>query len=498
MDSKEVVVIGAGLGGLSAAIRLGAAGYRVTVLEQSGRSGGKAGSMMLGAYRFDTGPSLITMPEVFDQLFEEAGAVRSDLLPFQRLDTVCSYFFPDGSRFNAPGDPRALDGELVRTLGEAPGSGDEYLEYSRKIYEKSAPLFLHRSLHEWSTYRDPAVWRSLLRRGNLDVNRTMDQANRSFFRDPRTIQLFNRYATYNGSSPYKVPATLNIIPHVEYGMGAFGAPGGIYSIVKAMESLAVSAGVNFRFGEQALGIECRGPGGAVSAVRTGADVYPAGTVISNVDVQLTYRNLLNEPEAAAAVRYRSLEPSSSGLVFFWGMKRQFPELGLNNIFFSGDYPAEFRALFEELRLPGEPTVYVNITSKISPEDAPSGRENWFVLVNAPRNAGQSWKEETERVRKAVISRLNRALNTDIEPLIAVEETLDPAGIEAETGSLHGSLYGISSNTKTAAFLRHRNRSTQHPGLYFTGGSVHPGGGMPLAVLSGKIAADLVRSRNKQS
>lgn len=495
MDEREIVVIGAGLAGLSAAIRLAAAGFRVTVVEQSGRSGGKAGTMELGGFRFDTGPSLITMAEVFDQLFEEGGADRRELLPFRKLSTVCSYFFPDGSRFDAPGDPRLLDRELSRCLNEEPGSGAAYLDYSARIYRKSAPLFLHRSLHEWSTWRDPAVWRSILGKGDLDVNRTMDEANRSFFRDPRTIRLFNRYATYNGSSPFRVPATLNIIPHVEYTMGAWASEGGIYAIVREMEALARSLGVRFRFNEKAVRIYCGGPGRSVSRLLTDAGTIETDTVISTVDVQLTYRELLNDPEAPPARKYRSLEPSSSGLVFFWGMKREFPELEVNNIFFSDDYPSEFRALFDELRVPDDPTVYVNITSKVNGADAPAGKENWFVLVNAPRDAGQDWEKETAKARSAVISRLGRALETDIGPLIEAEETLDPRRIEEKTGSFHGSLYGISSNTKTAAFLRHRARSIRYPGLYFAGGSVHPGGGMPLAILSGKIASDIIKARS---
>jgi phytoene dehydrogenase-like protein len=174
------------------------------------------------------------------------------------------------------------------------------------------------------------------------------------------------------------------------------------------------------------------------------------------------------------------------------MGRSYQELGVNNIFFSSDYPAEFRALFDERRSPEDPTVYVNITSKVTPEDAPPGGENWFVLVNAPCNTGQDWQAAAAAARRRVLRRLTRALEREVENDIRVEWVMTPADIERDTGSRLGSLYGISSNTRLAAFLRHRNRSLRPRGLYLCGGSVHPGGGMPLAVLSGKITADLIR------
>ncbi len=493
-DVKDVVVIGAGLGALSTAIRLAAARFSVTVIEQSEQAGGKAGTLQLGPYRFDTGPSLITMAEVFDQLFHEAGEVREEQLPFTRLDTVCSYFFDDRSRFDAPGSPLELEKELSRVLGEKPGTGAAYLDYSRIIYEKSAPLFLYRSLHEPSSWIAPEVRHSLFKKGDLDVRRTMDEANRSLFQDPRTVQLFNRYATYNGSSPFQVPATLNIIPHVEYTLGAYGSPGGIIAIPEALYKLAKKLGVKFLFGEKAEEIITPGPGSPVEGVRTDKRTLPARIVVTNTDVRRTYEKLLKDPEAPLARRYRKLEPSSSGLVFFWGMKKGFPSLGLNNIFFSADYRAEFKALFDHLTLPEDPTIYVNISSKLSPVDAPEDGENWFILINAPRDNGQDWSALTTRARAAILRRLERILGEDVASAIREEASLNPRQIAETTGSSFGSLYGISSNSKTAAFLRHRNRSRRYPGLYFVGGSVHPGGGMPLAILSGKIAADLIKRR----
>ncbi|MDF1566380.1 MAG: FAD-dependent oxidoreductase [Spirochaetaceae bacterium] len=333
----------------------------------------------------------------------------------------------------------------------------------------------------------------------------MDAAHRRFFSDERAKQFFNRYATYNGSNPYAVPATLNIIPHVEYGIGGFAVKGGIVAIPRALERLARELGVEIHLNEKVERILTEGQPGRrfgrnaarVIGIRTsgnspgGKQDFPADEVVCNADVTTAYRHLLDDTTAPLAKRYRRLEPSSSGLVFFWAMGSDYPEFGLHNILFSSDYPREFGDIFERRRMPDEPTVYINITSKVDRWDAPSPGENWFVLVNAPPDEGQDWAAETSRTRKAVLSRIEKALGRDVSGDIRHESVLDPPAIAEQTSSHRGSLYGISSNSRGAAFLRHPNRSRRYRGLFFAGGSAHPGGGMPLVMLSGKIAADLV-------
>jgi phytoene desaturase len=462
----------------------------VDLYEQRGQVGGKAGSLSEDGFRFDTGPSLLTMPHVFAQLFAEVGESLEDSLTFVPLAPICRYFFPDGTRLSAFSDVETFGREIEAATVDTRASLERYLAYGRRLYDLTADLFLWHSLHEASSYLRLPALRSIFGLWRIDAMRSMDAAHRAFFRDARMVQLFDRYATYNGSSPYRAPATLNIIPYVEYGMGGYAVEGGIYAIPAALEGLARRQGVQIHLGTRVERILVRN--GRVAGIGAGGREQPYDLVVSNADVLRTYAELLQEPEAPLARRYLGLEPSSSGLVFFWGMKESYPELGVNNIFFSGDYPAEFRALFEEGRCPAEPTVYVNITSKVTPADAPAGGENWFVLVNAPCNSGQDWTAEAAAVRGRVLERLRRGLGRDVEAGIRVERVMSPADIERDTGSRLGSLYGISSNTRMAAFLRHRNRSLRPRGLYLCGGSVHPGGGMPLAVLSGKITADLMR------
>lgn len=499
----RVVVIGAGIGGLSAAIRLAAAGYRVDVFDKQGGPGGKAFTERQGSYRFDTGPSLFTLAPVFRQLFQETGRSLDDYLTLKPLKEICNYFWRSGKRMTSYADRERLAGAFAQTFGEDPEHVRAFLDKSQEIYGITHHLFLEKSLHEWSTYRSRGFWSSLVQLHRIDALRTMDRATTAYFDASEIRQFFNRYATYNGSDPYQTPATLNIIPHVEYGIGAWAVEDGIYAVPSAMERLARDVGVRFHYGVPVERIATEGTPGAIwpkSAARvTGVTVngqyIEADVVISNADVTPTYESLLRDKNAPLYRRYQKLEPSSSGLVFYWGVGRRFSELGLHNIFFSDDYRREFTEIFKMGRCPTDPTIYLNITAKEGAlGDAPPHGENWFVLVNAPTDRGQDWGAEADRVRGVVIDRLSRELDTDIAAYIEEESRMTPPEIAVKTDSHRGSLYGIASNSPLAAFLRHPNRSRRYRGLFFVGGSAHPGGGMPLVVLGGKITADIVKRR----
>ena len=498
--ARRVAIIGAGLGGLSAAIRLAAHGGQVDVFEQQDSTGGKAGSLHLGEYRFDTGPSLFTMPEVFSQLWAEAGSAMSDDLGIAKLETLCRYFYPDGTRISSHTDRRAFAQEIAEKTTDSGESLYRFLDYSHRIHRAAGHLFLWKSLHDPRSYLSGQAAGSVLRLGQIDALRTMDAANQSFFNDPRMLQLFNRYATYNGSSPYRVPATLNIIPHVEYDRGAYAVEGGIQAVPRAMTGLAARVGVRLHTGARVDHIFQTGKGRnrEVRGLVVDGKEIEYDALVSNVDVKATYGNLLQDRDDSLFRRYQRLEPSSSGLVYYFGMKESFPEFGLHNIFFSADYPGEFAAIFDQGRCSDDPTVYLNITSKVTAADAPVGGENWFILVNAPANSGQDWPGAAETTRDRVLAKIEGGLGRPVRQAIVTESVMTPVDIEANTGSSQGSLYGISSNSRLAAFLRHPNWSPRYRGLYFCGGSVHPGGGMPLAVLSGKIAADMLRRRERWS
>lgn len=315
----------------------------------------------------------------------------------------------------------------------------------------------------------------------------MHEANSEFFTDKRLVQLFNRFATYNGSNPYETPATLTIIPHLEHNIGAFIPKGGMYAITQSLVQLAKDLGVQFHLqskveriwleNQKAVGIVVKGE-------KRNFDV-----VVSNMDIVATYKYLL--PDVPAPIKILEQPKSSSALIFYWGIGKTFPELRLHNIFFSKDYQAEFEHIFQKKTIYHDPTIYVNIGSKYEPTDAPQGAETWFVMINTPNNTGQDWDKLIVEARKNILTKLSRLLKTEIEPLIEVEGILEPRSIEAKTFSTQGALYGNSSNNRYAAFLRHANFSKKIKNLYFVGGSVHPGGGIPLCLSSAKITADLI-------
>ena len=316
----------------------------------------------------------------------------------------------------------------------------------------------------------------------------MHKANVSFFKDKKVVQLFDRYATYNGSNPYFAPATLNIIPHVEYNMGGYIVKEGIYTIPQKLTSLAEKLGVKFHFNCDVQRVLTDSKNN-VTGIKVDDKKINFSRVISNVDVNYTYQILLNDKTSRQSIKYSKLEPSLSGIVFYWGVKGTHKNLEIHNILFSQNYKNEFEDIFDKKISPNDPTVYIYISSKFNKNHSPNETENWFVMVNSSYISNQNWGEEISKTRQRILKKINDFLGIDLNDKILFEKVLSPFEIEKQTNSYRGSIYGISSNNKYAAFLRHPNRSKKYKGLYFCGGSAHPGGGIPLVILSGKIAAE---------
>ncbi|MCS6796459.1 MAG: phytoene desaturase family protein, partial [Raineya sp.] len=474
---KTACIIGGGIAGIATAIRLACKGYAVEVFEANAYLGGKLSEIRLGAYRFDAGPSLFTMPHFVEELFQIARKDIKNYFSYEKLEIVCKYFYEDGTIIEAYADKKRFAEEVQNKTGEKAEKILQYLQKSAKKYEITANLFLKRSLHKISTWLCADAFKGYKNLHHLQIFKTMHQANSEFFKDKRLVQLFNRFATYNGSNPYETPATLTIIPHLEHNIGAFIPKGGMYAITKSLVRLAEDLGVKFHLQSKVDKIlleKERAVGISVGGKELNFDV-----VVSNMDIVATYKYLL--PEVPAPTKILEQPKSSSALIFYWGIHKTFPELRLHNIFFSQNYEAEFEHIFQKKTIYHDPTVYVNIGSKYEPTDAPEGSETWFVMINTPNNTGQDWDGLIAQARKNILSKLSRMLKTDIESLIEVEGILEPRSIEAKTFSTQGALYGNSSNNRYAAFLRHANFSRKIKNLYFVGGSVHPGGGIPLCL-----------------
>lgn len=492
MKQKKAVVIGAGIAGIASSIRLANKGYQVTVLEANSYPGGKLSQIEGKGYRFDAGPSLFTMPQYVDELFELSNKNPRDFFNYKKLETVCNYFYEDGLRLSAYADIQRFAQEVEEKTQDNAETILKFLAKSQQKYELTADVFLNRSLHKFTNYLTQSTAKGILNFHKLDAFQNMNQVNENTFQDPHLVQFFNRYATYNGSDPYQTPGTLNIIPHLEFGIGAFFPEGGMYSITQSLVNLAENLGVEFLYDTPAQKIQIQNK--QTTSVLTVDKEFAADIVVSNMDIVGTYQKLL--PQISAPQRLLNQTKSSSALIFYWGVQKSFPELDLHNIFFSKDYRQEFEYLFQKKSLFNDPTVYVNISSKENPSDAPKNCENWFTMINAPHNDRQDWDTLIQEAKENIIHKLSRILQEDISSLIAYESILSPLTIESKTSSSQGALYGNSSNNRFAAFLRHANFSKKIKGLYFCGGSVHPGGGIPLSLLSAKIANDFIPNLKK--
>lgn len=482
----KAAIVGAGIAGIAAAIRLRVQGYDVDVFEANAHTGGKMSVVEHNGYRWDAGPSLFTLPELVDELFEIAGEDPRAHFNYVRHSVSCKYFWESGEVLTAWAERDRFAREVERVLDEPAEQIAGYLEQSEAVFQLTRSIFLESSLHKPMMWPRKDVLRALSNLPALQLGKSLHASHAARFQSPKVQQLFDRYATYNGSSPYKTPAVMRLIPHLEHNLGTYLPMGGIHAIAGSLTRLAERIGVRFHLNTSVERIDIASE--RVVGVSTSHGQHPADIVVSNMDVVPSYRKLM--PDQKAPERTLRQERSSSALIFYWAMDRKFPSLDLHNICFSADYLKEFEAIFESGTTPEAPTVYVNITSKLEPGDAPSNGENWFVMINVPSDTGQDWDALIPQARKSIIALLERTLGEPVADHIVHESLLEPRTIASKTSSYQGALYGASSNAMMSAFLRHPNFSRKISGLFFCGGSVHPGGGIPLCLLSAKLVAQL--------
>jgi phytoene desaturase len=484
--NEKAAVIGAGIGGMASAIRLALKGYETHLYEKNGELGGKIGELRINGCRFDTGPSLFTLPELVDELFTLAGENPRDHFSYISLESSCRYFWDDGTLLNAWTDRNRFAAEAEKVTGEPAENVIRFLDECAELYALTAGIFIFSPFYQLDNFRKPESLNVARNFRKLNAFSTMHGVISRHFRNDKLIQLFDRYATYNGSSPYRAPGTLNVIAHLEHNRGAFFPASGMREIVTALEGLAGRCGVKVHAGEDVLSVVREGS--VVKGVEPATGFMSASVVVTDVDVIPFYRKLMKE-EGQARKQERQ-ERSTSALIFYWAMNRRFEELDLHNIFFSSDYPAEFRALRRGV-VTDDPTVYLFASSRAVPSDAPDGMDNWFVMINVPHDSGQDWSCIVSQARENIIKKLSNRLGYNIKDVIGAERVLDPPLIGKLTDSSRGALYGSSSNSRFAAFRRHPNVKGKYRNLWFVGGSVHPGGGIPLCLASAKIACDMI-------
>ncbi|HEY8936903.1 MAG TPA: 1-hydroxycarotenoid 3,4-desaturase CrtD [Cyclobacteriaceae bacterium] len=475
-------VIGSGIAGLATAIRLRSRGYSVDVFEGNDSPGGKLQERKEKGYRFDLGPSVFTMPQLIDELFELAGKNPRDYFTYTRLDTSFKYFFEDGKVITAYADPEKFAKEITEKTIDTEETFWRYVDDVAKKFDITNEVFSENSLHIASNYLKKKFISGILNFHKIDAFKSMHEGNAKFFKDPHLVQLFDYYASYVGSNPLVAPATLNLISHLALNIGTYIPDKGMYALIKAMVKLAEDIGVKFQYNTFVQEIITEN--NQVKGIKINDRVISYDRVISNMDVYFTYKKLL--PHEKEPTRILNQPKSSSVIAFYWGVKGIRPMLDIHNMLFSKNETEEYTTVFEKNNISDDPSVYICITSKHITDDAPADSENWFVLITAPNDQRQNWDEIVSRTRKNVLIKIKNMLSVDVEPLIEFEDVLTPPQIKDRYSSAFGAVFGNSSNNKFAAFFRHANFSKKIKGLYFAGGSVHPGAGIPMCLNSAKI------------
>ena len=476
---KTAVVVGGGLGGLATALRLRSRGWAVTVFEAGPTFGGKMNRWEAEGFRFDTGPSLITMPWVFEELFQNAGGQLQEHAKLTALHPLAEYFFADGTRFTYS----ASLPDWIPTLQQIDRRDVDgffrFMHLGARLYEVSRGTFLKRSPYAWPRREDLGLMRHMpLRHGWGNYHRTVE----SHFKSPYLRQMFDRYPTYVGSSPYRAPATLAVIPYMEYAFGGYCVEGGLYRIVEGLLALARARGVELVPGTRVVSVTRSGK--KVTGVRLEDGVtLPADVVVMNGDAGAA-DGLLGTPG-------KPKERSMSGFVMLLGIRKELPRMQQHSIYFSSDYAAEFSQIFDAHRFPDDPTVYVNVPSREDRSLVPGDGETLFIMANAPATEDGWDAAQTCEARRRVFERLRKSGFPEIEQDIVVSDVWTPRRIADTYLMPGGSIYGAASHGWRNSFFRAPNRSRKFAGLYYVGGSTHPGGGTPMVLLSAKITCELI-------
>ena len=519
MPKPHVIIIGAGVGGLSAAIRLaarGARGARVTLLEKQPQVGGKLNRWVAPhpdrpndrPFTFDTGPSLLTLPFVFQDLFAAAGADVRDYLTIEKLDPVSRFVWADGKSISLRSDEAAMRDEIARFAPQDARGWDLFLDRGRHIWELAGEFFLMHApeqiLHRSDARAIDGLKMAMIpfRIGMLQkFSRAVDR----HIRDPRLREVLYQYATYSGASPFLAPATLTVIPYCELHFGGWYIRGGMYALATALERLARKLGVNIQTNTEVTKIVTSQSATLrrsrwstrelqASSVETNAGRIACDAIICNADVVWAYQHLIDAPDRPKMpdTKLKTIEPGGSGLVLLLGVDGTYPQFAHHTKFMPADYRSDLRAMFETKTIPDDPCIYVCASTRSDPTQAPEGCENLFVLCSAPPLDGTlDWSIEGPRYEKQIIDTLEHRFGlTNLSKRIVVRKRITPADLAANYNAHRGSIYGISSNGLKAAFLRPPNRDKAIRNLFFAGGATHPGGGLPLVALSGKIASEL--------
>lgn len=475
---KKVVIIGAGVSSLASAVLLSAKGYKVSVLEATNTYGGKVGLLKLGGATFDTGPSLCTDVNSIDDIYIKAGLNPRDYWSYLPTSEITRYFWQDGFSYIMPATRAQIERSMVRNFNVNIKDFSRYYAQLDKAYQKSLPLFLDRRPSLFSLMSPNGIQTLIALMPFL--TQYLHSRNVRKLHDPRLVQLFDRFATYSGSNPFVAPAITGLAGALELNDGAYYPIGGMRSIADGLYNAAKKLGVDFVFNSPVVSLKTMN--GLVTTVVTKQGIITANSVLYGGDVAYLPSLLNNKVKT---LKNTSQSRSTSAVVFYWVVKGNHKAFSLHTILFSKDYKLENQELMNQ-KVPQDPTIYINCTSKLEPAMAPKGSENWFVMINVPAGTPES---AVDMLRPIVKKRIEDTLGYAIE--ILAEDYLSPKRLQDKTGAWQGAIYGDSLNSLSNMTKRSRHNFTKYPNLYCIGGTVHPGGGIPLVLRSAKIVSGML-------
>lgn len=476
---KDVRVIGAGLGGLAAAISLAQEGYAVTIHEKNAQIGGKLNVLQEQGYSFDLGPSILTLPHLFARLFERSGRKMSDYIAIRALRPHWRNFFEDGTVVDLHPEPDRMAAE-ARKVGEDPENVQRFLAYAADLYDLVNAGYFEQGL---DTARDFSKFYGLWKFPKFDLFRTMHGGVRRFLKTRYLQDVFDYFIKYVGSSAYHAPAFMNCLPTIQFRHDLWYVDGGLYNIARGLQALLDELGITVCLNSEIT--EIRKEGGRVTGVIAGGQFHPADIVVSNMEVIPAYERLLGEDRKFMRSLAR-FEPACSGLVLELGLDIQYPQLAHHNFFFSGDQRAHFHTVFRKRQLPADPTIYLVAASKTDPTVAPPGCDCLKILPHIPYidDANPLTPEDYRAFKERVMDKLERMGLQDLRKHVVFEHCWTPPDIRERYYSNKGSIYGVVADRFRNLAFKAPKQSTKYSNLFFVGGSVNPGGGMPMVVLCG--------------
>lgn len=485
MKPKSVIVIGAGVGGIVAATHLAHHGIKVTVVEKNSRPGGRCDRVSREGHHFDTGPTLLVMPLLYEAEFAALGTSMREMLDLQRVDPTYRLVFDDGSQLALTSDMQSMREQLENFERGSFQKLLRYLDEGQRHYRLGMERLVNRDFRkasEFFTLRNIPLLYQL--KPLVNHYRNMS----AYFDDPRLKAAFTFQDVYMGLSPFEAPATFSMMPYTELAHGVYYPRGGMYGIVEALMELAKSAGVEFIFNAAVERIDVDAAHARGVMLEDGQRIE-ADAVLANADLPYVYNELLPDESLANTITRKRF--SCSVISFFWGLDKTYDSLGPHTLFLASDYRENFERIIRDLSLPDNPSLYIHAPARLDPDMSPRGEDTLIAIVpvgHMSENGGQDWGRIRDEARRHVFRRLASLGVTDLESHIKFETNFTPLSWRKRYNLMKGSTHGLCHNLTQLGYFRPRNKHPRYQNLYFTGASTHPGTGLPTAMVSGRLSA----------